>query len=106
MVVPNRHVADISRLPAEEYVQLMALLREAKDLLQKALSPQGFNVGINLGRLAGAGLPGHLHVHIVPRWRGDYNFMPVIAQTKVISQSLSAIYRKLSDADQKKHRSR
>jgi len=82
----------------------MELLRETKDLLQKALKPQGYNVGINLGRIAGAGIPGHVHVHLVPRWQGDHNFMPVTADTKVISQSLSVIYKKLSDAYTKRYR--
>ena len=104
LVVPNRHVGDISKLPQEEYVQLMDLLRETKDLLQEVFKPQGFNVGINLGRLAGAGIPGHVHIHLVPRWKGDHNFMPVTAATKVISQSLSDMYKKLSDAYTKRHR--
>ncbi len=104
LIVPNRHVGDISKLPQVEYAQLMDLLRETKDLLQTVLGPQGFNVGMNLGRMAGAGIPGHVHVHIVPRWRWDHNFMPVTASTKVISQSLSAIYKKLDDAYKKRHR--
>jgi ATP adenylyltransferase len=104
LVVPNRHVSDISKLPKEEYIQLMELLIETKDLLQEVLVPQGFNVGINLGRIAGAGIPGHVHIHIVPRWKGDHNFMPVTAGTKVISQSLSVIYKKLNDAYAKRHR--
>ena len=104
MVMPNRHVSDISKLSQLEYMQLMELLRETKDLLQKVFKPQGFNVGINLGRIAGAGIPGHVHVHIVPRWKGDHNFMPVTANTKVISQSLSVIYKKLDDAYKKRHR--
>lgn len=104
LIVSKRHVADISRLSQEEYGQLMELLRETKDLLQRALEPQGFNVGINLGRIAGAGIPGHVHIHIVPRWKGDYNFMPVIASTKVISQSLSVIYKKLVHAYTQRHR--
>ena len=104
LIVPNRHVSDISKLPQAEYTQLMELLIEAKDLLQTALEPKGFNVGINLGRIAGAGIPGHVHIHLVPRWRGDHNFMPVTASTKVISQSLSAIYKKLDDAFKKRHR--
>jgi ATP adenylyltransferase len=104
LIVTNRHVDDISKLSQEEYVQLMDLLRETKDFLQTALKPQGFNVGMNFGRIAGAGIPGHVHVHIVPRWKGDHNFMPVTASTKVISQSLSAIYKKLDDANQKRHR--
>jgi ATP adenylyltransferase len=80
----------------------MDLLRETKDLLQTVLKPQGFNVGMNFGRVAGAGIPGHVHIHIVPRWRGDHNFMPVTASTKVISQSLSAIYKKLKRCVQEK----
>jgi len=104
LIVTNRHVGDISRLTPEEYVQLMELLRETKDLLQAALKPQGFNVGINLGRIAGAGIPQHVHVHLVPRWKGDHNFMPVTAATKVISQSLSVIYKKLNDAHTQRHR--
>jgi ATP adenylyltransferase len=104
LIVPNRHVSDISKLPQEEYIQLMELLKETKDLLQTALEPQGFNVGINLGRIAGAGIPGHVHVHIVPRWKGDHNFMPVTASVKVISQSLTVIYKKLKDAYTTGHR--
>jgi ATP adenylyltransferase len=103
LIVSNRHVGDISRLPAAEYAQMMELLRETKDLMQAVLKPQGFNVGINLGRLAGAGIPGHVHIHIVPRWKGDHNFMPVTAETRVISQSLSVIYKKLNDAYKKRH---
>jgi len=104
LILPNRHVGDISKLSLEEYAQLMELLREVKDLLQEALGPQGFNVGINLGRIAGAGIPGHVHVHVVPRWKGDHNFMPVTAATKVISQSLSVIYKKLDNAYKKRYR--
>ena len=95
LIVPNRHVGDTSHLSQKEYAQLMELLRETKDLLQTALEPQGFNVGMNLGRIAGAGIPGHVHLHIVPRWRGDHNFMPVTASTRVISQSLAVVYKKL-----------
>ena len=104
LVLPNRHVGDISRLPKEEYIELMELVREVKDLLQSVFKPQGFNVGINLGRVAGAGIPGHVHFHIVPRWKGDHNFMPVTASTRVISQSLPVIYKKINDAYQKRHR--
>ena len=104
LVLPNRHVGDISKLSQEEYVALMDLLRETKDLLQKVFKPQGFNVGMNLGRIAGAGIPGHVHVHIVPRWKADHNFMPVTADTKVISQSLSGIYKRISDAYTQRYR--
>ncbi len=98
LVVPNRHVNDISKLTKNEYQEMMDLLLKVKALLQKAFKPAGFNVGMNLGRVAGAGIPGHVHMHIVPRWRGDHNFMPVTAGTKVISQSLKVIHKKLRDA--------
>ena len=104
LIVPNRHVGDISKLSTKEYVELMELLRETKGLLQTALGPQGFNVGINLGHVAGAGIPGHVHIHIVPRWSGDHNFMPVTAATKVISSSLEVVYKKLDDAYTQRHR--
>lgn len=98
LIVPNRHVGDISRLPQAEYVELMDLLLKTKRLLRKAFAPQGFNIGINLGRMAGAGIPGHVHIHVVPRWQGDHNFMPVVADCRVISQSLSVMYKKLAYA--------
>ena len=103
LVVPNRHVGDISKLPRTEYIELMDLLLKTKKLLQKAFKPQGFNIGINLGCMAGAGIPGHVHVHIVPRWRGDHNFMSVTANSRVLSQSLSAMYKKLTYADKTRH---
>jgi ATP adenylyltransferase len=103
LVVPNRHVGDISKLSQAEYAQLMELLLTTKELLQKALKPQGFNIGINLGRVSGAGIPGHVHIHIVPRWKADHNFMPVTAATKVISQSLSVTYKKIVYANKTGH---
>jgi len=93
LILPNRHVNDISKMTKAELVEMMDLLIETKARLQKALTPQGFNVGFNLGRLAGAGIPGHVHMHIVPRWKGDHNFMPITGSTKVISQSLDSIYK-------------
>jgi len=104
LVLPNRHVSDISKLSREEYAGLTELLLEVKDILQKALKPQGFNIGMNLGTVSGAGIPKHVHVHIVPRWKGDHNFMPVTAGTKVISQSLTVIYKKVFDAFKNRHR--
>jgi len=103
LILPNRHVKDISKLKREEREDLFDLLEEVKSRLEKKLKPQGFNIGINIGRVAGAGFPGHVHVHIVPRWRGDSNFMPVIGETKVISQSLKKLYKQLTDAHKKRH---
>lgn len=104
LIVSNRHVGDLSDLSQHELKDMMDLLLKTKALLAKHLKPHAFNVGCNLGRMAGAGIPDHLHMHVVPRWSADHNFMPIIAGTKVISQSLKNIYRLLTDADKKKHR--
>ena len=104
LILPNRHIDDISKLKRAEKEDLFDLLDEIKALLKKTLKPQGFNIGINIGRVAGAGVPGHVHIHIVPRWKGDVNFMPVTAQTKIISQSLKTLHKQLVDAHKKKHR--
>ena len=96
MVVPNHHVADMDDLTEEEYLDLMNLVRTSVRLLRRAFSPHGFNVGINLGRVAGAGIDDHIHIHVVPRWNGDNNFMPVVADTRVVSQSLEAVYDALA----------
>src|SRR3989338_2281521 len=95
LIIPNRHVKDLAKLNKVERVDLMDLLIYTQKLLDKVLKPTGYNVGINLGRFSGAGIPGHLHIHVVPRWRGDVNFMPVTGETKVISQSLQALFDKL-----------
>ena len=95
LIVPNRHVADLSQLPKNEREDLLDLLQETKSLLEDVLKPGGFNIGMNLGRVAGAGFPGHLHIHVVPRWRGDVNFMVTTGNTKVISQSLKALFKTL-----------
>jgi len=92
MVAPLRHVADLSDLNMEERSEMMELAVEMKELLQKKINPHGFNIGINCGAIAGAGITDHLHLHIVPRWSGDTNFMPVINDTRVIPQSLDALY--------------
>lgn len=104
LVLPYRHVNDIDKLSKDELAEMMAILIETKALLKKAVNAQGFNIGFNLGRLAGAGIPGHVHMHIVPRWKGDHNFMPITAGTKVISQSLDKIYKVLIDAYAQRHR--
>lgn len=98
LVLPNRHVNDISKLNEAELQAMMNMTVKVKVLLTKAFKPLAFNLGMNLGRDAGAGIPGHLHMHIVPRWKGDHNFMPITAGTKVISQSLTTIHKALIDA--------
>lgn len=103
LIVPNRHVDDLSKLKREERDDIFDLLDETKSLLEEVLNPNGYNIGINLGRAAGAGVPGHVHIHIVPRWVGDMNFMPVVGSTKVISESLQALYKKLIDAHKKRN---
>ena len=95
MVAPFRHVGELEKLTIPEQRGLLALVTETVRILKKSLKPQGFNIGMNIGRMAGAGFDRHLHVHIVPRWKGDTNFMPVVAETKVISQSLNELYRML-----------
>jgi ATP adenylyltransferase len=96
LVAPNDHLADLPDLPVEQRAGLMELTVLGERLLQAAINPQGFNVGINLGRSAGAGVPGHLQIHIVPRWSGDTNFMQVIGQVRVIPQALEESYALLS----------
>ncbi len=95
MVSPNRHVASLQELDEGEMVDLMALLKKSILLLNRALRPDGFNVGMNIGRVAGAGIGDHIHFHIVPRWNGDTNFMPVLFETKVMPEYLEETYEKL-----------
>lgn len=92
LVAPLAHKAGLDDLTDAESLDLQHTLVRMVGLLRKAMSPDGFNVGLNLGKVAGAGLPGHLHWHIVPRWAGDTNFMPVVSDTRVIVQSLDALY--------------
>lgn len=92
LVVPDTHVARLDQLSAEQSAELQQTLVTMIGKLEKLMSPDGFNVGLNLGAAAGAGVPGHLHWHVVPRWNGDTNFMPVVGGAKVISQSLDALY--------------
>ena len=95
MVAPNRHVKSFEQLTELELSDLIALMNQAVVRLRRLMKPQGINIGINLGRIAGAGLPGHLHIHIVPRWSADTNFMPVLGKTKVISESLKSVHKRL-----------
>ena len=98
MVAPYRHTGDLLDLTAEELSAMMAETRLCTRLLTAAMSPQGFNIGMNIGRVAGAGIADHLHLHIVPRWSGDTNFMPVIGETKVLPQALAESFRALRKA--------
>jgi ATP adenylyltransferase len=95
LVVPNRHQGELDELDDREHDALFRLVRDATSRLRKAVSAQGVNVGINLGKAAGAGIGEHLHVHLVPRWEGDTNFMPVVADVRVMPQHLAATYRHL-----------
>ena len=95
LIAPREHKASLEEFGDSELLDLQVQLRRMVKLLSLVMGAQGFNVGLNLGRVAGAGLPGHLHWHIVPRWIGDVNFMPVTADAKVIPQSLDVLYRML-----------
>jgi ATP adenylyltransferase len=98
MVVPYKQTPDLHGLTDEELGDLMKLTRRCQDALTAVMQPQGFNIGINLGRVAGAGIEPHLHIHIVPRWQGDANFMPVIASTTVLPEALTELAAKLRAA--------
>lgn len=95
MIAPYRHVAQLEDLTQEEVLEIWKLLKLSIKALREAVSPDGFNIGVNIGRVAGAGIEGHVHVHVVPRWNGDTNFMPIVANTKVISESLKSAYAEL-----------
>jgi ATP adenylyltransferase len=97
MVAPYRHVGDLTELDADELAEMAVLTVEAEKVLKAAVRPQGFNIGYNLGAAGGAGVPGHVHCHIVPRWVGDTNFMPVLGDVRVVPQALeetAALLRK------------
>ncbi len=92
MIAPYRHVGRLDGLSRPEWNGMFGLVQQLTAQLERTLHPHGFNLGLNVGRIAGAGIPGHLHLHVVPRWNGDTNFMPIVGQTKVISQSLDELY--------------
>lgn len=95
MVAPYRHVKNLEDLSDVELLDLMKLVNETKIIIDKRLRPHGYNIGANIGKIGGAGFAGHVHIHIVPRWTGDTNFMPVVANTKVVSESLDAMHKLL-----------
>ncbi|HBG28698.1 MAG: hypothetical protein A2Y10_12150 [Planctomycetes bacterium GWF2_41_51] len=101
LLCPVRHVAELEELNDSELLEISKLMIACQKVLRLAINPHGFNVGINLGRSSGAGLPEHLHIHIVPRWDGDTNFMEVCADTNVISQTLKDLYQQLKDVSEK-----
>ena len=98
LILPYRHVSDLTELTTEEANALMALLIESRRILQAALAPEAFNAGLNLGAAGGAGVPNHLHFHLVPRWSGDTNFMPVVGDTKVMPETLDQTKARLVEA--------
>ena len=98
MVAPNRHESEFGDLDAEEAGEIHRLAAAGLGALSEAMRPQGFNLGWNLGRIAGAGVVDHVHLHVVPRWAGDTNFMPVLADVKVLPEALQDTRRKLADA--------
>jgi ATP adenylyltransferase len=95
LVAPRAHKPDLEDLTEAEQLDLQRQTTEAVRLLKRAMSPQGFNIGVNIGRCAGAGLPGHLHQHVVPRWNGDTNFMGVVGEVRVVPQAMSQLWEEL-----------
>jgi ATP adenylyltransferase len=98
MIAPLRHAGDLTELSEDERAELMELTSRSVAIVREAMNAEGFNIGTNLGAIAGAGVPGHVHVHVVPRWGGDTNFMPVVADTKVLPEMLAQTYAKLRPA--------
>ena len=96
MVAPFEHIGRFQEIPAETTAEMNALAQRSMEILEGVYGPEGFNLGINQGRIAGAGVEGHIHLHVVPRWAGDNNYMPVIADTKVMPQSLEESYDALT----------
>ncbi len=97
MVVPNRHTSEFDSLSDPEKLEMMNLVSKSMNVLKKTVNPDGFNVGMNIGKIAGAGIDDHLHFHIVPRWAADTNFMPVVGQTKIISEDLGETWERLKE---------
>ncbi len=98
MIVPNRHIDSPTLLEKEEQLDMFNLVNKSLDVLKSVMHPDGFNLGMNLSRTAGAGIDDHIHIHIVPRWNGDTNFMSTVSDTKVISESIEETYDKIKNA--------
>lgn len=103
LIAPLRHIADFETAAEDELLELTKLIRECQKVLTASIAPHGFNVGMNFGRCAGAGMPEHLHIHIVPRWNGDTNYMHVVSDTDVISQGLDELYADLKQISRQQH---
>jgi len=101
LVAPRSHINDIAKLSNPQALDLFKSVVRAKNLLETTLKPQGFNIGMNTSEFSGAGIANHIHIHIVPRWQGDTNFMPVVSNTKVISQSLKELHKILTHVESK-----
>jgi len=97
MIAPYRHVANLEELSDEELHEHWQIVNRSLKILREVFNPGGFNIGINMGKVAGVGIEGHVHTHIVPRWQGDTNFMPVISDVRVIPEALAETYKKLKD---------
>jgi len=95
MIVPYKHVSELEKLDSATLLEMNKAAQEYVNKMKKVMKTVGFNIGINIGKIAGAGIDDHLHMHLVPRWAGDNNFMPVIGKTKVISESFESVYDKL-----------
>lgn len=98
MAATYRHTADFAGLSKDETTELVSFCQTAQLVLTKVMAPMGFNLGMNLGKIAGAGVDDHLHMHVVPRWAGDTNFMPVLGEVRVISEALNLLYKRLAAA--------
>jgi ATP adenylyltransferase len=98
MVLPYQHVPDLSDLDAETRAEMMEMVTKSSQVLRTLYTPEGFNIGINMGEAAGAGIEEHIHIHIVPRWMGDTNFMTAVGQTRVLPEALDETYRRVKDA--------
>ncbi len=97
MVIPYKHASDITELDTETRSEMMELVTKATQVLQTLYHPQGYNIGINMGEAAGAGIAEHIHIHIVPRWNGDTNFMTAVGETRVLPEELSQTYRRVKE---------
>ncbi len=103
LIAPLRHIPDFESATDEEMFEMILLVRQTQRALKEAVEPHGFNIGANFGRCAGAGLPGHLHIHVVPRWDGDTSFMAVCSDTDVISQSLTELWEQLQQISKERN---